>query len=386
LKLKAEKQDIWGERNIIFSDSIQLNDECKPAKIESLLNKIEETLNDDEAIHLPKLEMIKGIHNIDYLDSVFLSKLKANEVSFSISDFEILGSSIYVLPDNHEYIIYVRNKNGSHEFKKKLGTTIEFLMVIDYIKELPDEIKLNQIKVKVKSEASGVRTRTLKETIDFSFTHENDDLFIKNGIWHKFNDTFITYLNRALETIEIFPSVDLIEKDYEEWKVEKKKLIAKSEETNNDSLIDNKLTYREYYFNKMLSEKLGYALWDRDNKPVKSLKDGEANYKVEVADLYKDSEVISLKISSDPIALIYNITQSLTSLELYKQQALSISEELKTVSLWFVFDKKIEKITDFNSIQFLLAVEKWRKTVLHYGLTPKIYISKHVKEDDKTVI
>ncbi|MFZ7327767.1 hypothetical protein, partial [Comamonas jiangduensis] len=46
----------------------------------------------------------------------------------------------------------------------------------------------------------------------------------------------------------------------------------------------------------------------------------------------------------------------------------------------FVFEKDINKITEFNSIQFLLEIESWKKNVENHGLTPKIYISKLINK------
>ncbi|RUT66815.1 hypothetical protein CKG00_10775 [Morganella morganii] len=118
---------------------------------------------------------------------------------------------------------------------------------------------------------------------------------------------------------------------------------------------------------------------DRKNENVKSIINGNKDYKIEIADLYKDEEIISVKISSDTNELIYNIQQSITSFELYAKKEIK-NKTINTVSLWFVFPKKITnetKITCINSIQFLLAIEHWKKRVENYGLRPKIYLSEH---------
>ncbi|MGH1402578.1 MAG: DUF6119 family protein, partial [Acinetobacter tandoii] len=146
---------------------------------------------------------------------------------------------------------------------------------------------------------------------------------------------------------------------------------------NNSSL--NKLTYREYYFNEKMSRDNGYKLLDRQLEVIRSLDPEGKKYKIEVADLYKDSEIISVKISSTTQDLIYNIEQSKSSLELIKQNKISLDCELKVVALWVVLEKPISSIIEINSIQFLLALDSWKKRVEFFGLKPRIHISKHIK-------
>lgn len=128
-----------------------------------------------------------------------------------------------------------------------------------------------------------------------------------------------------------------------------------------------------------MSDIYKYELLDRKNVSIKSITKGNKNYKIEIADLYKDKEIISVKISSDTNELIYNIQQSITSFELYAKKEIK-NKTINTVSLWFAFPQKINnetKITCINSIQFLLAIEHWKKRVESYGLLPKIYLSEH---------
>ena len=105
------------------------------------------------------------------------------------------------------------------------------------------------------------------------------------------------------------------------------------------------------------------------------------DYKVEIADLYdKDKrEAISVKISDDSSSLIYNIVKSLTSIELHINNSLSKDRKIETASLWFIFTQKVNKITEFNSIQFLLSLESWKKRMNAIGVKPNIYISQHIK-------
>lgn len=122
-----------------------------------------------------------------------------------------------------------------------------------------------------------------------------------------------------------------------------------------------------------------YELLDRQLKAIQSLNVKGKKYKVEVADLYKENEIISVKISSNPQDLIYNIEQSKSSLELIKQGMIAFDYVLESASLWLALEKPISSIIEINSIQFLLALDSWKKRVEFFGLKPRIYISKHIK-------
>ncbi|HDX8438022.1 TPA: hypothetical protein RQN11_003612 [Aeromonas dhakensis] len=130
-----------------------------------------------------------------------------------------------------------------------------------------------------------------------------------------------------------------------------------------------------------MCEKYNYELLDRKTENVESMTVTARDYKVEIADLYdKDKrEAISVKISDDSSSLIYNIVQSLTSIELHINNSLSKDRKIETASLWFIFTQKVNKITEFNSIQFLLSLESWKKRMNAIGVKPNIYISQHIK-------
>lgn len=118
---------------------------------------------------------------------------------------------------------------------------------------------------------------------------------------------------------------------------------------------------------------------DRQLKAIQSLDTKGKNYKIEVADLFKNNEIISVKISEKPQDLIYNIEQSKGAVELIQQGVIQFEYKLESAALWLVLEKPVSSLIQINSIQFLLAVDSWKKRVEFFGLKPKIYISEHIK-------
>ena len=376
IKLKAEDTELWGSKNIIFADSVQLEIDKKPEELPQLLSTIEKTLAiDDLIINLPKIETVsEEIKNI--LDLQIIDLLKgSNHTPISIDEFNSNGVNICFRTNDHSYILrYLKNdkKYISSEAYKNLDAQI----LRDFINNHPEIKDINNLKIQFKNEERGSFTLSIKEIIDTIINFKDENYFLKNGDWYRFNQTFREYLKKSIETISIEEQIELDDNKYIEWFHLKSKKIEAGEP------INNKITYREYYFNEFLSQNHGYDLLDRELVAINSLDEKLSDYKLEIADLYKNEEIISLKISDDKLSLIYNIEQSKSSIVAIKRGLINFEKNINFVALWFVFEKEINKITDFNSIQFLLAIESWKKNVESHGLIPKIYISKLINKSE----
>lgn len=376
LKLKASKVDIWGDKNIIFSDSIQISSDIIPTDIEELLNRIEQHMSHNEVIHLPKLETVRDSLFRDELDGHLLTAIRKDQFEFSLSEFEVTGCNIRLESINFDYDIYIKDGRGPENTREKLGDSLNKNGVSEYIKKLDENIPLCDIKIKSTCDLMGRRTRALREVIEFSFQLHESQYILKRGIWYIFNNTFMQLLKKSLENISYSYRDNLYESEYQKWKSDKECEIKR----NNSNTL-NKILYREFFFNEKMCEKYNYELLDRKTENVESMTVTARDYKVEIADLYdKDKrEAISVKISDDSSSLIYNIVQSLTSIELHINNSLSKDRKIETASLWFIFTQKVNKITEFNSIQFLLSLESWKKRMNAIGVKPNIYISQHIK-------
>ncbi|MCD5328385.1 DUF6119 family protein [Chromobacterium piscinae] len=379
VKIKAVDASEWGEKNIILADSIQIDTERSPSDLADLFNKIRESFSKDELIKLPKLEIVRDENIINELDIELLESIKKGDGDIVIDEFPIYGTQICVRTSDCEYMIFTKSGRGKREDKKDLGSAIQIENIASYLVE-NNISDINEVKVKISSET--VFSQDVKELIDCRLRNQ---YLLKNGEWYLFNQTFMDYLKKALENIAIQKMDDLNEADYVSWKASREQEIrATQENLDADALATqefelDKITYREFYFNKKQRDENGFILLDRSTVAIKSIKKGARNYQVEIADLYKNEEIISVKISDKKVDLIYNIHQSATAIEVISRNVVPEQYPIKSVAIWLVLEKEITKITDLNSIQLLLALETWRKKVSKFNLTPKIYISKHVK-------
>lgn len=372
LKLKASNKNLWGERNIIFADSIQMDMDRSPRELAEIFDRIEAGMNDAEIIRIPKLEPVSDQVCAE-LDRVLLGYIKSGGGDVVLEEFHVYGVAICFSFHDYEYVLSARRPEDNRAYRKSIGSSLSMNFISDFLVEHADISDINSVSVQFKSGDNGVFTRRIKEILDIPVSHDGHSYFLRGGDWYKFNQTFMDYLKDSLGAIPTVLKEPLDEGDYIRWSEDKLRMIAAGES------VDDRLTYRESYFNKKQCADHGYTLLDRQLTQLQSIEKGKKQYRVEIADLYKDGEIISVKISQNNSELIYNIEQSRDAVALIKRGEIDFDQRLTTAALWFVFEGDIQRITEFNSIQFLLAIESWQKMVRSFGLTPKLYISRHAK-------
>lgn len=370
IKLKAANKTVWGSRNIIFADSIQMDMDKQPMHLPEVFKIIDASFKDDKIIHLPKLEPANP-DIVNDLDIQTLIHLRDGEGGVGVDQFHVSGVSICFSFHDYDYVIKAKNREGK-QLSKQLGNTIGIEEISEFLVENPDIDDINNVTVQFKNEDTGRFTRNLKELLDMPIMWEEQQYFLKNGEWFFFNQIFMKYLKRSLNSIEVILEEQLIETEFDTWQKNKRA---------NRKAGDDKVDYREAYFNQKICKDRGYTLLDRELTAIRSLEKEKKrrDYQVEVADIYNNGEIISVKISKKKPELIYNIEQSKDSITLIKNNQITFRKKLTAAALWFVFEEDVKTITDVNSIQFLLAVEAWRKLVVGYSLKPKIYISRHIR-------
>ena len=374
IKLRATDESVWGDKSIVFADSIQFDYDEDPLDIVSIISEIETVLGQDPILELPKLEIVNNTELIGKLDLSLVEMLKGNDPSVTIEEFTSYGVNICFNYTNYNYKIYHYN-DRKHEHKVDLDQSLTTDSIKGFFTKLDKQFSIDDIRIQFSDDTTSKFTKPLKELLDFHVVFEGENYFLKNGEWFLFNETFKEYLYKSLTKIKFEKDGYLSEKEYITWKKEKSKKIK------DPSYIGDKLVYREYYFNFLKSENEGYILLDRQNESVTSLNKGARDYKVEVADLYKDNILWAVKIGKKNTEAIYNIAQSLTSIELIKKGNIEFDKTIDSCGLWFVLDEDIKSIDEINSIQVLLSIESWKKKIESFGLIPIIRISQRIDID-----
>ena len=168
IKLKAANKTLWGKRNIIFADSIQMDMDKQPMHLPEIFKIIEASFKDDQIIHLPKLESANS-DIVDDLDTQTFNHLKNGEGSVDIDQFHVSGVSICFNFHDYDYIIKAKSSEG-RIVSKPLGNTLEVEDISEFLAENPDIHDINNVTVQFKNEDTGRFTRSLKELLDIPIT------------------------------------------------------------------------------------------------------------------------------------------------------------------------------------------------------------------------
>lgn len=374
LKLKAVDQELWGDKNIIFADSIQIDFDQDPLEMVQMFEEIENQLSTDPLIELPKLEIVEDSEIKASLDACLIKQVISSDPNLKIEEFTLYGVIFCFNYLNYNYQIYYLN-DRKHEYRADIGNSITIQNVKTLFSKLDSPIELEKIKIRFSYGETGKFTKSLKEVLDCHVDYKDTSYFLRDGEWYSFNQKFMDYLKRSLSQIDVERTEPFIESEYLEWKKQKKAKIKAG-------TAGNKLVYREYYFNTLKSENEQYVLMDRENERINSLKAKRRNYQVEVADLYKDFTAWAVKIGLEKEKVIYNIEQSKDSIELLMRKVIKTDQDIRNFGLWFVLEENIESLLDINSIQLLLAIEAWKRKVEFYKCKPLIRITRIEKANE----
>lgn len=271
IKLKAADKTIWGSRNIIFADSIQMDMDKQPMHLPEIFKIIESSFNDDQIIHLPKLESA----NIDIsndLDNQALTHLRNGEGSVGVDQFHVSGVSICFSFHDYDYVIKAKSSEGKL-LSKQLGNTMDIEAVSRFLVENSEINDINNVSVQFKNEDAGRFTKNLKELLDMPVVWCEQQYFLKNGEWFFFNQVFMDYLKRSLGGIDIILEEQLIETEFAAWQENKRA---------NRKAGDDKVDYREAYFNQKICTERGYTLLDRELTAIRSLDKKKRNIKLKL--------------------------------------------------------------------------------------------------------
>ena len=248
----------------------------------------------------------------------------------------------FIFSDSEEYSLYLKGRSieAVHLNELSIESLIQFLR--DNNINLGQEI--NNLKVKVHNEFGRSHTKPLKFYLDF--IEENERHCLIDGVWHKFNQSYIDYLREEVDKIT----------------------------PNHDPSFDIRSGTIEPQFNQD-REGDGYLNYDRN------LESPDGRYRVEKTDLYKDGVLYFVK-KGTPQKLSYVVDQALNTIKILQNNAdcIMINEEavdIKGICLWLILERRteIQKLSEINSIIFHMKIVEWRKTSIDAGFDPLVNIN-----------
>ncbi|MBP0019925.1 MAG: TIGR04141 family sporadically distributed protein [Cyanobacteria bacterium SBLK] len=319
IKGKTIDTEMWGS-TVNFGKSVHLNIAIDPLDLPTLIKNIENTLNQPIRTNLPKVDIIKDKNTIQHLDRILakaILKIEENR-EISIEEFTISGIE-FIFSENNQYSLYLKGKSQ----EKVLLTELSIKSLIEFVKSknIDIEKEINNLKVTVHNEHGRNYTKPLKFYLDF--IEESERYCLIDGVWHKFNQSYIKFLKEEVDKIEL---------DY-------------------DPHFNISSQIKEGEFNQSRQDD-GYLNLDTKTKPLNGY------LKIEIADLYKENVLFFVKRGT-PKSFGYAIDQSLNTVKILQNNSFRLTskgerKKIKGICLWLIYNKinEIEKLSEIKSIIF----------------------------------
>lgn len=345
IKAKTIDKDVWG-KVASFGSSALLSLDVAPEQLINVIDRIEAKLREQPAFILPKADLINDETEEEILDNKLGEALEASADSeIQVDEFSVSGVD-FIFADRDTYQFFVAGDASNKS--DPVDLSVDNLVSFSRSRGLNLATNINDIKVYINNEHGRGHSVPVKEFLDYI---DNDRYCLIDGKWHRFNDSYIQYLQNEVDRIL--------------WVY--------------DAGFDVPLGTIEDTFNEDKEQNQGYINIHKNFSP---LDDPLAKkYKVEKMDLYKDGELLFVKIGN-PQSLGYVVDQALNTVRLLQNNSTYIkleneAVEVSTICLWIILDRarNIQRLSTLNSIIFLMKLVEWRKVVIDAGFTPLIRVN-----------
>ncbi len=372
----------------LFKPSIEIGSSIKFSTSDESLELIARIIlfieyiikNEQKKLGIPVFAKVLESETIEKLDQNLLKALQFDSLPMNFSELDVIGATEIINHNDYDYTLCYSRKSKSipclteaelRGFCSENGW--------DYAQTVLD------ISVKCVADDTKEFKKSIREAIDY--TDDNEKCLLYQGIWYRYNDDYISYLEASIDEIEteynpqydfsdivhnsFISDVFLKEKSRDEFKGKTDDEIKKS--------LKNRY-YAENVFNIIREKEDGFQKFDR----VISNFGGK---KIELMDLYKNNTMFAVKIGKASSDLCYAVTQSLSSITAYRHNKEPKPLPIDTVALWLILERK-KHIEDKNGnpdlkqldmLMLLNRLDEWKKTVLLNGYRPKIYINYRTK-------
>lgn len=368
IKGSTINEEKWG-KSINCGISAQFEWEEKPLALGKKLTSLEEALNTEATISLPRLIALDDDNDSDKINELFnlLSKAideydaETSRFSFiNVPSFYLVGTKI-IQNDSIKFKLTCDRKHSEYDGELSIAAIQNFLSE----KNLDIYTSVRNIKLSVEyGNDQWTPYKPLTEYLEFI---TEDNFCLRNGRWCSFNNSYIEQVFRDVS------KVDLINHTDSDWGFSKEELISYAKEIG---IFSNGYSQPyETYYNYKLSNLLNAVLIHPTTMPV----DESANrrYKYEVCDFVADNNMYFVKIGN-PSNFAYAVDQA--SLTLSKIQSgngkikLPNDNEIspQEFHLVLVCEKrktKIEKWSDVYSINFLIHIIDLKQSLNNMNIT-----------------
>lgn len=372
-----EKENIG--KCIGIGKSVRINAEGSVEHIDEIIKILNNISERPEKRPIPLFIKLKSEELIDeiweFLNNEFTEKIE--EPDFMIEDMNILGSSIF-FDDCFQTELAFKNKKE----------TVPFINTY-YVKEFIEKYSIDTnniykyLKIKYISDEGFSFVKSFREVVTHDFEYKKNRYVLYDGEIYYYNKDFLNCIKEGLKNIKVEKydsTYDFSHEWYERYLQENNLVDVRDKDKK-----DRKTTYREQALNNELSKRDNYDNLDRN---LVSICKGE-NYKIEVADMAKENEILYAVKVGTPRDFCYAIDQSNLAVDTFLSNSFDTDEiinkykSVKKIGLWlfvkgntkFYDEHNNVDILSFGSIMFLNKLTEWSNKVLAANKIPVIKIN-----------
>lgn len=364
--------------------SVRINIDKEIDSIDEIISLLDEINTRSEKRPIPLFIKVKNeelITNIwEYLNDDFINKIVTS--SFSLDEMNILGSSIFF---DDSFIIELSFKNRKEE--------IPFLNTY-YVKDFISKYNIepskvyDYLKIKYISDEGFSFVKSFKETITFDFQYNDDKYVVYDGDIYYYNNDFYNNIVDGIKNIRLekYKEDDNMSHEWYEKYLKDNNLVDVKASEKNGKIV----TYREKAINNELSIRYNYDNIDRNLVSICK----EENYKIEIADLAKENDVLYAVKIGTPRDFCYAIDQLNLIVDTFISNSYETDEliekykNVEKIGLWLYVTGKNKfsdhdgniNILSFDSVMFLNKLVEWSNKVTSANYIPVIRINYYIKD------
>ena len=371
IKGNSVNEEIWG-KSINCGTSAQFKWEETPLKIGKKLKLIDNAINTESIVSLPRLIPLNEDFEADKIDSLF------HKLAQAIDEYDEDTNSDQIVNVPSFYMVGTKLiQNDSVKFKlscrkyKEYDGELSVVAIQDFVEEKGLDIYSDIRNIKLSVEYANDQWTNSKPLIEYIEFVTEDNFCLRNGRWCSFNHAYMEQVIRDVSKVFFLNHVD------DDWIFDKNNLIKFAKEKGIYMDID-KQPYETYY-NTKLADILGAKIVHPDTVPV----DEAANkrYRYEVCDLLCDDSMYFVKIGQ-PSDFAYAVDQALftlseiqnghgkvklpdeTMVEPKEFHIVLICENRKTV---------VNKWNDIYSVNFLIHIASLKQELNMMNISLKVH-------------
>lgn len=370
IKGNSINEDIWG-KSINCGTSAQFKWEEKPLQIGKKLKLIDDALNTESLISLPRLIPLNEDSEADKIESLFQKLAKAiDEYDINVNSDQIVNvPSFYMIGTKLVQNDSVKFKLSCRKYKEYDGE-----LSLSAIKEFVHEKNLNIYQdirnIKLSVEYANDRWTNLKPLIEYIEFVTEDNFCLRNGRWCSFNNAYMEQVIRDVSKVDIINHID------DEWNFNQNNLIEFAKE--NGIYVDADKQPYETYYNTKLANVLNAKIVHPDTIPVDENANNRYNY--EVCDLICGDSMYFVKIGQ-PSDFAYAVDQAMFTLSKIKNEFGKVKLPDGTISepnefnLVLICENRktiVRKWNDIYSVNFLIHLTSLKQELNMMNISLKV--------------